>query len=139
MLTVKYSADFENLDAIRELVGEFARRAGFDEKTVYSIQLATDEACSNVIEHAYKGIPGGEIEISCQTTDEQIAVIVRDHGRVFDFSSAREPNLSPQLSERQIGGLGIYFIRRLMDEVRFESNGEAGNTLTMIKKKAGKV
>ncbi len=132
-----FSADFNNLDAIRDFVGQIAEQAGFSGKDVYAIQLATDEACSNVIEHAYKGIQGGSIEISCNVHGDTLTIIVHDHGLEFDITRVKKPDLSRKLEEREIGGLGIYLIQKLMDEVHFESSAKTGNYLTMVKHKLG--
>jgi anti-sigma regulatory factor (Ser/Thr protein kinase) len=137
MTTSKFSADFANLDAIREFVGEAAEQAGFSGKEVYAVQLAADEACSNVIEHAYAGQPDGEIEVDCDVMGGQITIVIHDHGKEFDISTVRKPNLSRDLSEREVGGLGVFLIYKLMDEVCFKSSKETGNTLTMIKRKSG--
>jgi serine/threonine-protein kinase RsbW len=137
MKKATYSADFENLDAIRDMVGEVAEQAGFSCKEVYNIQLATDEACSNIIEHAYEGIPTGTIEISCDVQDDEITVVVHDHGKNFDITKVRKPNLSRKLSEREIGGLGVFLMYRLMDRIHFSSSKEDGNILTMTKRKSG--
>jgi serine/threonine-protein kinase RsbW len=137
MKKARYSADFNNLDAIRNFVGEAAEQADFSPKEVYAVQLAVDEACSNIIEHAYDGIPDGEIEISYQVGAGQITVVIHDHGKEFDISKVRKPNLSRDLGEREIGGLGVYLIHKLMDEVHFESSSKHGNTLTLIKRKGG--
>jgi serine/threonine-protein kinase RsbW len=137
MKKAKFSADFKNLDAIRELVGDVAEQAGFSCKDIYSIQLATDEACSNIIEHAYKGIPKGMLDVSCEAAGRELTVIVHDHGKEFDMSGVRKPNLSKRLSEREVGGLGVYLMHQLMDEVHFSSSKRSGNTLTMIKRKSG--
>ena len=61
MRKIKFPAQFQYLDEIREFVGDIARQGGFDSKEVYSIQLAADEAASNIIEHAYEGSPGGDV------------------------------------------------------------------------------
>ena len=137
MKTARYSSDFNNLDSIRDFVGEFAEGAGFPSRDVYSIQLAADEACSNVIEHAYDGQPDGEIEISCDASGGQICIIIHDHGKEFDITSVRQPNLGNNLDEREIGGLGVYLIHKLMDEVHFSSSVKNGNTLTMKKRISG--
>ena len=76
MKKAKFLADFKNLDAIRELVGEVAEQGGFSCKDIYSIQLATDEACSNIIEHAYEGFPKGMLDVSCEAASGELTVIV---------------------------------------------------------------
>lgn len=135
MKKAKYSTDYKNLDSIRDFVGEAAEQAGFSSKDVYSIQLAADEACSNVIEHAYAGAQAGELEIACDVGNGQICIVIHDHGKEFDISNVRQPNLSRHLDEREVGGLGVYLIHKLMDEVHFSSSKKTGNTLTMIKRK----
>ena len=137
MSTNTYTADFTNLDAIRDFVGRCAEQAGLDGKGVYAAQLAADEACSNVIEHAYQGISGGRFDVSCDATAGKLTVIIHDHGKPFDMSSVRMPNLGNNLDEREIGGLGVYLMHKLMDEVHYESRGQAGNYLTMTKRQPG--
>jgi serine/threonine-protein kinase RsbW len=135
MRTSTFEANFHHLDEIRDFVGESARQAGFSEKEIYSIQLAADEASTNIIEHAYAGIENGKIEIGCSITGGELKIVMRDNGKSFDPSSVPEPNVKAELSERKIGGLGMYLMRKLMDDVVYESFPNAGNTLTMIKRK----
>ena len=134
MSKIIFDANFDNLDEIREIVGEAARQIGFSDKEIYAIQLAADEASSNIIEHAYAGIKGGKLEIDVNTSDNELKIIMRDRGRSFDPSSVPEPNVKADLSERKIGGLGMYLMRKLMDEVSYESSPDNGNILTMIKR-----
>ena len=135
MKTVRFAAKFENLDEIREFVGNIARRGGFSDKDVYNIQLATDEAASNVIEHAYQNEPGGVLELSCGITGDVITIILIDHGKSFDPSEVPVPDLQADLSDRKIGGLGIFLMRKLMDEIYYQPGSNKSNVLTMIKRK----
>src|SRR5215207_7482031 len=135
MPKITYPANFEYLDEIRDFVAEIARQGGFNDKEVYSLQLAADEAASNIIEHAYEGVSNASLDISCDMQGDAIVIIMRDEGLSFDPSQVKQPNLKAKLSERQIGGLGVYLMRKLMDDVRYESAGKS-NTLTMIKRRA---
>ena len=135
MQSVQFSAKFEFLDEIREFVGEIARAGGFGDKDVYNIQLASDEAASNIIEHAYEGVSDGLLEISCGMRGDAITIILVDHGESFDPSVIPLPDLKADLSERKIGGLGIFLMRKLMDEVRYEVKPNKNNVLTMTKRK----
>ena len=130
-----FPARFEFLDEIRDLVAQVAREGGFTEKEIYSLQLAADEAASNIIEHAYEGISNARLDITCDMQGEMIIITMRDTGAPFDPSRVKQPNLKADLSERQIGGLGLYLMRKLMDEVHYESNARTGNLLTMIKRR----
>ena len=130
-----FPARFEFLDEIRDFVAQVAREGGFTEKEIYSLQLAADEAASNIIEHAYEGISGANLDIACDMQGEMIIITMRDTGASFDPSKVKQPNLKADLSERQIGGLGLYLMRKIMDEVRYESDAKTGNLLTMIKRR----
>ena len=133
---MRFTANFEYLDEIRDFVGDIAQSGGFNEKDVYNIQLATDEAASNIIEHSYEGVSDGVLEISCGVKKNTITIILTDHGKSFDPSDIPAPNLKADLSERQIGGLGLYLMRKLMNEVRYEADKKNNrNTLTLIKRK----
>jgi len=136
MQTLRFAAKFEYLDEIRDFVGNIARSGGFSDKDIYNIQLASDEAASNIIEHAYENISDGVLEISCGLKGDVITIILVDHGESFDPSHVPAPNVNADLSERQIGGLGLYLMRKLMDEVRYEADAKNNrNTLTLIKHK----
>ena len=139
MSKTTFIANFENLDEIREFVGEEARQVGFSDKEIYSIQLAADEASSNIVEHAYAGVDDGKIEIDCSIFDGGLKIVMRDQGKSFNPSSVPEPNVKADLSERKIGGLGMYLMRKLMDEVSYVSSAETGNVLTMVKRKGDRV
>jgi anti-sigma regulatory factor (Ser/Thr protein kinase) len=135
MPNVTFPARFEFLDEIREFVAVVAREGGFSEKEIYSLQLAADEAASNIIEHAYAGISNADIDISCDMHGDTLTITMHDNGRSFDPSKVKQPNLKADLSDRQIGGLGVYLMRKLMDEVRYKSNSKTGNLLTMTKRR----
>lgn len=135
MQSVRFAAKFEFLDEIREFVGEIARTGGFGDKDVYNIQLATDEAASNIIEHAYEGVGDGVLDLSCGVEKESIRIVLIDYGEPFDPSAIPMPDLKADLSDRKIGGLGIFLMRKLMDEVHYEPRDDKSNVLTMIKRK----
>jgi serine/threonine-protein kinase RsbW len=112
-----------------------AARAGLDARAIYQVQMVVEEACDNIIEHAYAGKANGDIECTCIVDQEGLTVILRDHGRGFNPQSVPEPNREASLEERQSGGLGLYFINQLMDEVHFAFSTDAGNVLTMVKRR----
>ncbi len=134
MSRVKLPARFEYLEQVRAEVATEARAAGFDDKAVYAVQLAADEAASNIIEHAYAGRTDATFEMSCEFQKDRLVITFIDQGKSFDVSKVSNPDLKADLSERKIGGLGIYLMRKLMDEVRYRSTG-AENILTLSKRK----
>jgi serine/threonine-protein kinase RsbW len=130
-----FPARFEFLDEIREFVAQVAREGGFSDKVIYSLQLAADEAASNIIEHAYEGISDATLNLNCDMQGDTLVITMRDFGKPFDPSKVKQPNLKADLSDRQIGGLGVYLMRKLMDDVSYQSNSETGNLLTMTKRR----
>lgn len=131
----RFPARFEYLDEIRSHVAEEARAAGFSEKIVYAVQLAADEAASNIIEHAYAGKSDAWFEMSVELSGDRLVLTFKDRGKSFDFSQVRKPDLKADLSERKIGGLGVYLMHKLMDEVSYHSTGNE-NVLTLMKRKS---
>lgn len=133
MRTAIFPARYKHLEEMRQFAAQAAKNAGMDDTEIYAVELAVDEACTNIIEHAYGVESGGEIECTCDAEDDRLTIMLRDHGKPFKPSTLAEPDLSSDLDKRRPGGLGLYLMQQLMDEVRFESLGEAGNLLTMVK------
>jgi len=131
--TLTFPGRFDSLAAINKFVTRNAEAAGLDAKAVYAVQMAVDEACSNIIEHAYGGEDRGTIECNCRVRPDKLIVTLVDYGCPFDPSSVPLPDLCANLDKRSSGGLGVFFMRQLMDQVQFESTPGAGNTLTLIK------
>jgi serine/threonine-protein kinase RsbW len=100
----------------------------------FALQLAVEEACTNVIEHAYYG-KGGELDITFAARGRDVVLTVRDHGRPFAPEKVVTPDMSLPLTQRRIGGLGLHLMYQLMDEVQFDF-AEGSNTLMMVKRDA---
>lgn len=128
------TSEMKNLTAVSDFVTEFARRQRICEDDTFALQTAIDEACANVVDHAYRGKPDGKMQIECALSDGQVTVTIVDHGIPFDPRSVPRPDVSAPLQKRQEGGLGLYLMERLMDSVKFEFDPAKGNRLTMKKK-----
>lgn len=111
------------------------RAFGLDETKIRQTELASEEALVNIIRHGYQE-KAGKIEIALDEKKGQMEVVIRDYGPAFN-PLEKELNFNPHatLEERDIGGLGILFIRECMDEVRYARENDA-NVLTLIKKLA---
>jgi serine/threonine-protein kinase RsbW len=132
--TRTFPGRFESLEKISIFVKDAAKKAGLGEEAVYGVELAVDEACSNIIEHAYRGEDLGEIECTCETTHRGLKIVITDNGHPFTPSQVPKPDLSSPLEERRRGGLGLFFIDQMMDEAHYEfAPGE--NRLILIKHK----
>ena len=132
-LNLTVSSNVANLGAIADFVTKAAQKANLDDNDTFAVQMAVDEACTNIIMHAYAD-SSGDIHLDCQVEPGKCVVTIRDHGRSFDPESVPPPDLTGDIEERRVGGLGLHFIRNLMDEVRFSSDPIKGNQVIMIKK-----
>jgi len=127
---LKIEGKLENLSLIGDFIGDSMREFGLDNRKIFNVQMAVDEACTNIIEYGYAN-EVGTIDIACWRKGEEIVVVIKDGGKPFDPTAAQPPDLNTSLEERKAGGLGIYFMKTLMDGVRYEFK-EGKNVLTMV-------
>lgn len=131
VVQIRVDARPETLRLVRAVVGEAAALCGCSENCVRDIVIAVDEACQNVIRHAYGGKPDGEILIDIRREDDRIAFNVIDFADPVDVSKVKPRSLE----DLRPGGLGIHFISQCMDDARFRAPPEgAGNRLWMVKR-----
>lgn len=121
--TLKIGSSTNNLAAVRAFVERYADEAGFAHEAVEEFKLAVDEACSNVIEHAYKGDESCNIELCITITPEYFTVVIRDEGQAFEPSAYRQPNIVDMVQQRRDGGFGVHLMRKLMDRVEYRRRG----------------
>jgi len=132
------TSELANLANIGVFVSERARLSGMSEKQVFQVQMAVDEACTNAMVHAYQGDPEGEVRVCCYLEGNEFVVEVVDQGQVFDATAVPEPDLGKPIEDRDIGGLGLFFMRKLMDSVVFATPSEGGNQVIMRKRIGGR-
>jgi serine/threonine-protein kinase RsbW len=123
----------ENLQMIREFVLKIAEKAGFNEETQEQIALAVDEACTNVIKHAHHHDARRLMDIQIQTDTNKMKIIITDKGRGFDITKLKDPNVKQFIKESRHGGLGIYLIKTLMDEVDYDFKPGVKNQVLLTK------
>ena len=133
-------ARYSSLNKVRNFVVQAAEECGMEKDSIDAVELAVDEAFSNIIEHAYGGESHEQIECSCEDTSDRLIIVLKDCGIPFDPTSVPEPDLDASLEDRRVGGLGMYFMSQLMDEVHYSfTTGPGGrkncNALTMVKYK----
>jgi serine/threonine-protein kinase RsbW len=129
-----FRACFDCLSDVGALIHQAANSAGLDDSSRYQVETAVDEACSNIIEHAYEGEDLGDIVIECDTQPGVLTVKLYDTGKPFDPELVRSPKFDLDLEDRPDRGLGLFFMRRWMNTVKFEFSEQNGNILTMVKK-----
>jgi serine/threonine-protein kinase RsbW len=120
-----------DLPRIIDFVESACEGAAIDPAVRFDLKLAVEEACANVIEHAYCG-EGGELVVCFEALGPDVRITVTDQGRPFDPTEVAMPDLNLPLDERPIGGLGLFLMQQLMDDVEFAFT-EEGNRLSMVK------
>lgn len=131
--TLHVPSSTANLALIREFVSSVATQAGLDAQEVGKLELAVDEACANVIEHAYGHDATKEVTVRAIVDDEDLRIEVVDTGRGFDPTAVPQQDLQSLIAARKSGGLGLRVIKSLMDEVHYEIVPGTKNELHMIK------
>jgi len=126
-------ANVEKIPEISALLGEEMETLGFGSEIILDTQLAVEEAITNIIKHGYKK-PGGEIIVSSRISPERIEVQIMDTAPRFNPLSVPEPELDSTIEDRNIGGLGIFLIRQVMDEVSYRYE-DGKNILSLTKKR----
>lgn len=110
----------------RLAIAGIASRLQFSIEDIEDLKLAVAEACTNCIQHAQES---DSIAISCRIQADKLVVTVEDSGQVANHTSL----VPKQLGEPKVGGLGVFLIRSLMDDVEYELNPGSGTRLTMTK------
>lgn len=129
-----FRSDTANLSRIRAFVRDKAAGMGFSNEALDSIELAVDEACANVMEHAYPQQSSNVgLHLSIRTDLDAFTVVIADKGSTFDPMAVPPPNLDQHLAEFRVGGLGIFLMRSLMDHVDYHIQPGFKNEVRMVK------
>lgn len=127
------AAFLESLQDFREFLREHcAALPGMDADLLYDVQLAVDEACTNIITHGYAGMDPGSIILDLELDPDMVTVSLTDFGHSFEPDNAPVPDTSASAEERELGGFGLFFIRQSVDRMDYRVT-EDGNTMILTK------
>ncbi|MEQ8663533.1 MAG: ATP-binding protein [Gammaproteobacteria bacterium] len=131
LLELRFAADPKRLKMVREQVQQAVSHVALTKKLVSDLIIAVNEACMNIMEHAYKGDRSGEIVLEMNDNGDEIEVVITDFAAPIDFELIRPRDLD----DLRPGGLGTYFIKELMDECAYAHlQDDHGNVLRMTKR-----
>jgi serine/threonine-protein kinase RsbW len=130
---LKIESRTERLIAVREFVSAAAREFGFGDEEISKIALAVDEACTNIIKHAYKFDPSGDITITVKRGNGAFEVAIVDTGSQFDPNQLQTPDMKEYLAHYRKGGLGVYLMKSLMDRVEYRIEPGKKNEVRLVK------
>jgi len=127
----KLPASLEHLQESMGLISSCARDQGFNQNKILEIELAAEEALVNIFKYAYKTIEG-DVEIICGLdNNENFILEISDTGEPFNVLSVADPDITADISERQIGGLGVFLMKKLTESVQYRYEGDK-NILSLI-------
>ncbi len=131
-IRLKVEANLENLSLISSAISEAMKQAKIDAAIIPRVLLAVDEACTNIALYAYPKRKG-YIRLTCWLNHEDLVISIVDKGKPFNPCSVPPPKLDVKVDNRRLGGLGVYFMRKFMDEISYKHDPKIGNQLTMRK------
>jgi serine/threonine-protein kinase RsbW len=128
---MKLPAKIEHLEKLIDFVSGCTKEKGFSDKRIKEIELATEEVLVNIFNYAYpEGY--GDVEVKCSLdNDTRFIIEISDSGIPFDSLSLADPDVTSDISERKIGGLGVFLVRKIADEVHYRRD-EGKNILSLI-------
>ncbi len=130
LFRLKLPASLENLQRFLNSVSACAETEGFDQTRIQEVELALEEALVNIFKYAYPEAPG-EVEVGCGVENDRLMIEVIDSGVPFDLTTSPDPDLVSDVDQRKIGGLGIFLIKKMVDELRYRREG-ARNILSLV-------
>lgn len=131
--TLVVTNETKYLIVVRDFVQRMMKHSRLDAADENKIILAVDEAVTNIIEHGYPLGQEGSIEVEVESDDSRFTVRVRDEAPRFDPAGENELDIDDHVKAGRKKGLGIFLMRRIMDEVRYAFVEGRRNELTLVK------
>ena len=127
------AAYLESLSAFRQFLKESsAGWPGVTEEILYDLQLAVDEACTNIITHGYANMDPGSIILDLEVAPDFLRIYLTDFGHSFEPENVSVPDVDAPIEEREMGGFGLFFIQQSVDNMEYRVT-EDGNTMILTK------
>ena len=132
-LAVTIDANLDELAQLQEQIGRFGQQQDWPAELAYQVELVVEELCVNIVSYGTDD-RSHRIEVRMASTPEALTIDIIDDGRAFDpFTEAPPPDLDSSVEERPIGGLGVFFVKTMMDEVQYRREGDR-NHVTLRKR-----
>ena len=131
--SIQVESRTERLIAVRDFVSEAARAFGFGDEDISKIALAVDEACTNIIKHAYRSDPTKIIHVDVRADGGTFEVAIQDDGVRFNPTQVQPPDMKEYLTHFRRGGLGVHLMKSLMDKVEYSLDPARTNEVRLTK------
>jgi len=130
---IRRPAQLQILADLREFAAAAARQCGLSDEDIFAFKLASEEICTNIIQYGFDGDEPGSIEITFERNDSVATLTITDDGIHFPLDKADIPDTEAPLEDRQLGGLGLFFVKELMDNVSY-NKGQMDNNVLVLEK-----
>lgn len=127
----------ESVPRFAHFVVDACEKNGADADTAYALRFAVEELGTNTIKYGYAGVPPGDIALDFAAHPDRFVLTMTDWGRPYDPREAPHPDLTLSAEERPIGGLGVYLVMSMIDDLSYRPDAEHGNVLTLVKRRDG--
>lgn len=132
-LIITRAAEPDALGLFRDFIAKHCERLGIAPQVAFELQLACDEAATNVIKHGYAGMNPGSLMLELRPQSKQVTMVLSDFGHPFEPVETEAPDVAAIMEDRPTTGFGLYFIYATMDDVQYYTD-EQGNHLVLVKK-----
>ena len=122
----------DELERVNRFVEEICEELGLDMELQMNLNLVIEEVVVNVISYAYPESKEANIELQAESDGKELTFVLSDHGNEFDPTLSDGANMDENPAERKLGGMGIYIVKNIMNEVTYQRL-EGKNLLTMRK------
>ena len=129
--TFVIDSDPKCLKPFRTQLSKWLKSSDISETNINNLLLALGEACANSIRHSYHNEKGHKIKVAVRNLKGKIVFKIRDYGEKINFSKIKTPELPPKKPH----GLGVYFLKTVVDELKYNTSHSRGNELILIKYK----
>ena len=128
---IQVAGKLDSLSLISQFLVNNLQKFGMGDHDMFQTQIAVDEAITNIIEHGELA-EQSKIVLKCKKEGDRVLIIIEDRGKPFDPTTLDEPDITAPLDERKTGGLGVYFIKKYMNQVKYEYI-DGKNIFTLVK------
>lgn len=134
---IRLSTSADHIGVARDFVADIAKSVPMNDRQVYDLELAVDEALSNVIEHACAGRDDALVELEVKHEGDSFTILISHDGASFDPAGRPETDLKAHVAQRRVGGLGLFLIKKLMDEVEYGTAADGRTQIRLVKRHPG--
>lgn len=131
---IRLDSSLDHVELAREFVAEIARQVPMDRQQVHDLELVVTEALTNVIEHAYEGREDCQVEVAVSHQEDQFTIVISHDGADFDPNAHADPVMKDYLAQRRVGGLGLFLMKKLMDQVEYTTDDRGKRLIKLVKR-----